>query len=554
MEFADENKHDDRMENKDLILHDNSQNQLQSLEILDEVQEDVLVKVNPLNIMNGVYIVPQNVKSIYVYAFRDMKNLTTVICHDEVRYIAPEAFWGCDNLKSIQGIENSNAFVTINGFQNCINLKQISLPSSAQFIGISAFKNCKNLERVDLPSNAVLISNYSFAGCENLKTIGIPSGVELIQSGAFAGCKDLTITFFEDTERKYLDDYEFQTSHFTYEGIPFEGFENCDVTFDMSFLKDILEDEEQERMDIEDIDVEAFYEDFGIKYNKFNINGQEFLFHSVKVTIEPGAISDVKEVVVFNQDTFARVMKSGYKGKITLINKETNQAMTFDLRLIEKMQKEKALKRLEEQNKGLLIPGGGTISWLEACEKYNYQVKGTQETFVSEIPISSDCRIVIEDYDQPISNGYTYSNDRADFCTTLTFYKKELDKYKLDAPYERAHTIYYPFGTRFDEETLKEIGQALSMLIDNARHLLPIGFNKQKLLQIRQKEKQLIELFFNGVKDRYQVHSIMTGIKLKNLPSKIRVAASEKDWLPYFTTPFVDEKQEFKENDNECMK
>ena len=178
----------------------------------------------------------------------------------------------------------------------------------------------------------------------------------------------------------------------------------------------------------------------------------------------------------------------------------------------------------------VLIPSGGTTSWMVNCEERNYRSGGYYKHNVSEIKISEDSRIEVDDFTQPAENS------EEEFFTSITFYKKELDNYSIYAPhvYDRGYTIYYPYGTRFNEKLLKKIGCALNCLINNARDLDDTTENQEELKNIANKQKQLIELFITGTNDKMAVEKII-GIKRKVfVDSHIRVAKNQKDWLPYF--------------------
>lgn len=51
-----------------------------------------------------------------------------------------------------------------------------------------AFQNCVNLQEIKIRSSASLISKNSFAGCSSLKSVMIPNTVKVIESGAFQNC------------------------------------------------------------------------------------------------------------------------------------------------------------------------------------------------------------------------------------------------------------------------------------------------------------------------------------------------------------------------------
>ena len=59
-------------------------------------------------------------------------------------------------------------------------------------IGISAFENCFDLKSVTIPERVKRIEAYAFFNCKSLTEIEIPAGVESIKCGAFKNCHNLT--------------------------------------------------------------------------------------------------------------------------------------------------------------------------------------------------------------------------------------------------------------------------------------------------------------------------------------------------------------------------
>lgn len=118
--------------------------------------------------------------------------------------------------EKIKSIEMSEGITLIGAcaFQNCTNLRHVSLPetmhSISQFafsntgldsitipnqtIGISAsaFRDCRSLKKVVLPVTLREIKREVFQGCSSLSEIKIPMSVIEIGSNAFKGCSSLT--------------------------------------------------------------------------------------------------------------------------------------------------------------------------------------------------------------------------------------------------------------------------------------------------------------------------------------------------------------------------
>ena len=507
-------------------------------------EKNSLKKVFAHNIQNGIFTIPSFITTIDMFAFSHLENLQTVIMHKDIKYIAPNAFLDCKNLREIKNLEQSKTMKSVAGFNSCENLKLITLPESTQFIGQNAFENCKSLQKIILPENCWCIGTYAFAGCENLETIKIPANMELIDSGAFAGCRNLTIIFLDDNQRYlqdiineqkiYLEQSQFSTEH-EYNYPDFEYFD--------SEKQPALTDEEKE----------VLYNDLDIRYRKINIDGKEILWTIGKTIIKEGALDGVKEVITFRQDLIETIIKSGFKGKITYIDKEKQESISFDFGSIENFHKQQVLKSRENYYKNTIIPSGGTINWLINCEKHNYYGCGYTNDIVCEIPISFDSRIIITDHSQPKNGVYNYNKEYEEFYTSLSFLKQELITNSIYEPhtYERYYPVYYDYGARFNNDFLFELGTALNNLINQARDLEETKENQPLLSQIQTAQKELITLLINGTTNKNAVTEIMKKVPVKtSLSTKIREASSKKDWLPHFTEPLFSEFKELEDYRN----
>jgi len=230
------------------------------------------------------------------------------------------------------------------------------------------------------------------------------------------------------------------------------------------------------------------------------------------------------------------------EGKENMKNNKINSDI-LDKKINENNIDSDSLTNIKTDEKQFLIPSGGTTNWLINCNERGYRSRGYEGKLISKINISSDFRIEIIDYTQPSGD---YLKKQIAFFTSVTFYKKELDNYSIYAPsvYDRPYSIYYPYGTRFDEKILEKIGIALNILINFARDLRNTKRNENILKETREQQKQLIELFINGTNDKFAVEKI-TGCNIfvfKFIPNFVRVARFKKDFLPHFNEVEEDQK------------
>ena len=194
-------------------------------------------------------IIPEDVTSIGISAFKDCTGLTSITIPSSVTSIGTSAFEGCKNLKEVTTLpttpptlgdaafggcnsptliypENSNYFSWSNYFSNlgyyengitewwvdnegnatvvCKEpwnsenhidayngdkiIKTIYIEEGFTHIGglIVSSDNCKYVEKVVIPSTAQVIGDGAFYGYENLPSIWLPEGLKEIGADAFA--------------------------------------------------------------------------------------------------------------------------------------------------------------------------------------------------------------------------------------------------------------------------------------------------------------------------------------------------------------------------------
>lgn len=206
------------------------------------IGEDAFEKCEQLT---GITI-PDSFIYIHDYAFSMCINLTSITIPNGVTYIGWYAFSGCESLKSVTipysveeigygvfeyctGLEHitvapenpnyhsngeclietqtktliagcknsvipSDGSVTTIGdsaFEDCINLKVITIPYSVTVIGDEAFHGCTGLESIVIPYSVTTIGDEAFNSCTNLKSLRISYGVTDIGAYAFSNCISL---------------------------------------------------------------------------------------------------------------------------------------------------------------------------------------------------------------------------------------------------------------------------------------------------------------------------------------------------------------------------
>ncbi len=74
-------------------------------------------------------------------------------------------------------------------FNECANLKTITMPNTVTSIGGSVFADCANISSVTLSDKLSSIAESAFANCKSIKSIVIPASVNAIGGAAFGNCE-----------------------------------------------------------------------------------------------------------------------------------------------------------------------------------------------------------------------------------------------------------------------------------------------------------------------------------------------------------------------------
>jgi hypothetical protein len=135
------------------------------------------------------FTIPGSVKVINSKAFKDCKNLISVIIPESVEHIGDYAFSGCSNLTSAL-IPGNVSYVGMAAFAGCA-LDIITIPEKLIKIYDSTFERCSHPFSVTIPGNIRNIGFWSFA-YSAVTSVVICEGVESIEDFAFAYCDDLT--------------------------------------------------------------------------------------------------------------------------------------------------------------------------------------------------------------------------------------------------------------------------------------------------------------------------------------------------------------------------
>lgn len=155
---------------------------------------------------------PSKLKTISGGAFSFCDSLKEINIPDSVTTIGSECFSYCKKLTTVK-LSNSLTRISYRMFTDCYSLKNVVLPSSIKSIlgyafyktaieeivlpdgctgvGDSAFNDCKNLKTVTVGENFSNISKHAFSGCSKLEKIVLPDQFKTLGYYAFANCTEL---------------------------------------------------------------------------------------------------------------------------------------------------------------------------------------------------------------------------------------------------------------------------------------------------------------------------------------------------------------------------
>ena len=135
-------------------------------------------------------VVPGSVTQIGDYAFRNCRRLHSVTLSEGVTQIGDSAFVNCWNLKSVS-FSDSVVKIGDYAFRNCSRLSSVVIPDGVGEIGEGLFYNCTGLISATIPGSVTQIGDYAFLGCLGLTSAALSEGVIQIGDSAFVNCQNL---------------------------------------------------------------------------------------------------------------------------------------------------------------------------------------------------------------------------------------------------------------------------------------------------------------------------------------------------------------------------
>lgn len=168
----------------------------QNVETIGEEAFENCIKLKRLNSdENGVFNLPNSIKTIEHSAFYNISNFTSLTIPDSVTSIGAYAFGEWYLLENLTFGSGMKTFDVDMFGDKLYNLTSVTL-SSVETIGEWAFYTSTKLKRLNsavdgvmnLPNTLKTIETSAFRGLKNFHTVNIPNSVTSIGNGAFLDC------------------------------------------------------------------------------------------------------------------------------------------------------------------------------------------------------------------------------------------------------------------------------------------------------------------------------------------------------------------------------
>lgn len=134
-------------------------------------------------------LIGSNVVNTGNYAFQNCYNLKCISMPNGITSIDDNAFSCCYSLGSVT-IPNSTTRIGIAAFYFCTHMKSVSIPYAATNIGNNVFWYCTNLEHITIPSITSIPDNFLYF-CSSIEKVSLPNTITSIGSAAFRSCYSL---------------------------------------------------------------------------------------------------------------------------------------------------------------------------------------------------------------------------------------------------------------------------------------------------------------------------------------------------------------------------
>lgn len=155
---------------KKLIGYEGSETKLFIKEGVEVIADEVFARMDIETVK-----MPNSVTHVGSYVFQDCPNLRSVTLSENMVHLGEGVFFGCQSLCKLnlpKGIRNINNYA----FNNCNSLDEIVLPDGLVRIGEGTFRFCR-VTKFSVPSTVIEIGNEAFCGCDWLIELHLPNSI-----------------------------------------------------------------------------------------------------------------------------------------------------------------------------------------------------------------------------------------------------------------------------------------------------------------------------------------------------------------------------------------
>lgn len=196
--------------------------------------EDYAFSDTPL----GVVEIPDGVENMGKMAFKDCKELESVVIGNGLKTIPERAFDRCSVLRSVT-FGNSVEEIMVCAFQRTA-LREVVIPNSVTTIGDGAFISCANLETLELPSGLTSIGEYAFNECSSLKKVCSYATAPPVcgADDSFSPSADCVLHIPKKTKEVYKEAIGWKNFAYLEDDLPNENYVGAtDITMDSNALR-----------------------------------------------------------------------------------------------------------------------------------------------------------------------------------------------------------------------------------------------------------------------------------------------------------------------------
>ena len=133
--------------------------------------------------------IPEGIKSIKAEAFGENGSLEKIILPSSLKTIGKYAFYGSQNLKTVDFSKTDLEELPSGTFESCYRLSEVNLPKNLKRIGGNSFYGTKSLQEIEIPEGVEEIGNTAFSH-SGIVSIKLPHSIHTVKR-SFYQCPQL---------------------------------------------------------------------------------------------------------------------------------------------------------------------------------------------------------------------------------------------------------------------------------------------------------------------------------------------------------------------------